>query len=855
MDLIRLDPRLVGFCTFCEQNISDDDQTEIGKRIRQLQLDVDRLVTDKLFGGWSSGQMTVIDPDSSLASDMRNLGKQIAFASLRSIATTNAALMSSDSFCGTPELNSTGVFRRTSVQSEAGDGYLGETTSTAAPERLDVSIASPMAAVRPHAPHVCTPPPIISPLAATARRLSEEHAATPPPHAPLTPMGRTFQRDRSASLVQQTPQERQRRHLVQCLSTISSLFLDGVHRQWVMDRHLRILENDLADVKDELDEARRQVEEFKSLRHGTALPPRALHVDVLPTWPAAGNPSGAPSGEGSPTKEESSTVMQRHGGVLTSWQHLSSSMSFHPRGNTVRDPSHILAAALAAARTHTGFRPAAHLKHTKQPTSMSSATQNSPQTATSHSPELHHGDETATLTMTATLGNLRPNDSVRSMRLVPHNTANTGKLMMSEEPADGSVMINQYLIVSELGAGSQGRVSLAFDTESGNTRAIKEIARPKIVAPGLRERVKAARHMNQLQKEIAIMKRCRHRNVVALYEVIDDPEAQSMYLVMQYVEHGAVAVQAADGTVTPVAPRRLANFARQLCAGLHYLHSHGVIHRDIKPENILLGGNDQVYLADFGISSIADDDEIPAHGMTLDAEQFGSFTATVSSCFQGHGAGNQPAHGTLIYRSPELLQEAPPAEVEPSDVWALGATLYGLLYGKHPFPICRPLQYIQNMETATVEFSPFVPDSNNSAAARSPKNHRQEKLPHYGKWETLLRGMLHRDPVERLTAAQAHSLAKSLDLEYDRFDRESFDHVLPEEIDMALTTMRHDLPPVSVSHQGTPPLRSPNLGFVSPGTKGLSPRALSPPSALTPTHRTAETTRQQPGAAGSGGAE
>jgi serine/threonine protein kinase len=335
----------------------------------------------------------------------------------------------------------------------------------------------------------------------------------------------------------------------------------------------------------------------------------------------------------------------------------------------------------------------------------------------------------------------------------------TDRLNLSIEQDE--TMINQYLVLSQIGKGCQGKVYLAMDTESGDTRAIKEIVK---AAGGTssRQRAENAKTLQQLKREIAIMKRCRHRNVVALYEVIDDPEAQSMYLVMQYVEHGAVAVQAADGTVTPVAPRRLANFARQLCAGLHYLHSHGVIHRDIKPENILLGGNDQVYLADFGISSIADD-------RAVSPREQGAHTAA-------------KARGTPVYLAPELLrtdrERSALASDEPLDVWALGLSLYVLLFGRLPWAFESGPAFMRAVVEQDIQYPP-----------RSAADPADEIC---GEWVALLRGMLSKDENTRFSALEAHAAAKRLHFKYadlDEVPESTCQRLKPDEIDSAVTTL------------------------------------------------------------------
>jgi serine/threonine protein kinase len=342
----------------------------------------------------------------------------------------------------------------------------------------------------------------------------------------------------------------------------------------------------------------------------------------------------------------------------------------------------------------------------------------------------------------------------------------------------GETMINQYLVLSHLGKGCQGNVYLALDTVSGVSRAVKEISKLPTTATSAasaRQRAEDSKAQQRLKREIAIMKKCRHRNVVALHVVIDDPDAQSIYLVMQYAEHGAVAVQAEDGSVTPVAPRLLADFARQLCTGLHYLHSHGVIHRDIKPENILLGGTEEVCLADFGISTMIDD------GRTgISQRDLLSFTKVA-------------ARGTPVYLAPELLrtdrERSPCASDEPIDVWALGLALYVLLFGRLPWAFESGPAYMRAVVEEDIEY-PLT-----SAADPTDEGWLRDE------WLVLLRGMLAKDEGKRLSALEAHAAAKQLHGRYAGGMGDA-DTCGPDvdtfAVDSAVTTIVSSRPPRSV---------------------------------------------------------
>ena len=244
-------------------------------------------------------------------------------------------------------------------------------------------------------------------------------------------------------------------------------------------------------------------------------------------------------------------------------------------------------------------------------------------------------------------------NSCVSLTTMPPVTESTRAILQEADPIDGCAMINQYLVMASIGQGSQATVHLVFDTENSEMRAMKSIRRSRAAAGITGLRTHKARIM-QLGREIQIMKRCRHRNIVALHEVIDDPDSDSLYLVMQYVPNGALFTVNARGIAsrTFTAPE-VAGIVRQVCASVVYLHERGLVHRDIKPDNLLVdASNGTVYLADFGVSDILN----PL--MTHSAPTSEPLSASLATS----GAPSQPILATSISPSGNAVGGAAPPD-------------------------------------------------------------------------------------------------------------------------------------------------------------------------------------------------
>lgn len=353
------------------------------------------------------------------------------------------------------------------------------------------------------------------------------------------------------------------------------------------------------------------------------------------------------------------------------------------------------------------------------------------------------------------------NASLVSLSRMPAVTNNSAKRGIDDE--SGNKKINEYVILGDIGRGSQGKVKLAFDTERNQLRAIKIIRRPPALqGHRVGGKVSAEEQRRRLEHEIAITKRLRHKNLVSLFEVIDDEEQDKLYLVFQHVSCGEIATMKGS-FCRRYDEARCAGFARQLTAGIAYLHEHGVVHRDIKPENILLEESDELFIVDFGVAEMLQQSDEGSR----DSEDVSAAWSKRRQTSQNQQLLVSGSVGTPAFMAPELLDvSASTADVacgDLQDVWSLGVTLFALLCGRLPW-VCEdrsvdksdPARYAFNMReyfNAVCQAPPMYPpqqwltDQNDVLAKHFDFQEKSEPLSK--QWVELLDAMLQKDPMKR----------------------------------------------------------------------------------------------------------
>ena len=233
------------------------------------------------------------------------------------------------------------------------------------------------------------------------------------------------------------------------------------------------------------------------------------------------------------------------------------------------------------------------------------------------------------------------------------------------EPSLLGKTISHYRIVSELGRGGMGVVYKAEDTRLGRPVALK-FMRDGLGLGSPAGSPQQAQALDRFRREARAASALNHPNICTVYDVGRDDG--SPYIVMEYLEGRTLRQCVEEG---PMAIPLVVDLAIQIADALSAAHGKGIVHRDIKPTNILVTGNGQAKILDFGLAK-------PERAAGERGSSGGA--APLADTLTNPGM----AVGTVCYMSPE---QARGEEVDArSDLFSFGTVLYEMLSGHHPFP-------------------------------------------------------------------------------------------------------------------------------------------------------------------------
>jgi WD40 repeat protein/predicted Ser/Thr protein kinase len=257
--------------------------------------------------------------------------------------------------------------------------------------------------------------------------------------------------------------------------------------------------------------------------------------------------------------------------------------------------------------------------------------------------------------------------------------------------------VGHFELLEEIGRGGMGVVYKARQVNLGRTVALKMILSGEFADPHEVERFRA---------EAEAAARLQHPNIVPLYEVGEEDSRH--FFAMALIEGPDLHEVLRDG---PLPPREAARLIQRVAEAVHYAHSQGIIHRDLKPGNILLDGQGEPHITDFGLARRRD-----ANSRLTETGQI---------------------VGTVGFIPPEQARERVDEIGPASDVYTLGALLYKCLTGRPPFQAADPIEALRQ----AVDNDPVPPRLLSPGVPRD--------------LETLCLKCLEKEPRRRFASAQA----------------------------------------------------------------------------------------------------
>ena len=272
---------------------------------------------------------------------------------------------------------------------------------------------------------------------------------------------------------------------------------------------------------------------------------------------------------------------------------------------------------------------------------------------------------------------------------------------MAADPSSARRVVGgRYALTDVLGRGGMGTVWLATDQVLERQVALKEVTFSVDLSDEDRRILR-----ERTLREARAAARLVHPHVTAVYDVVED--GGKPWLVMEHVS--ARSLQEILEMQGPLAHDAVARIGLDVLAALEAAHEAGIVHRDVKPANVLVDRAGGARLTDFGIAHATGDSSLTTGGALI---------------------------GSPSYMAPERANGETPGPAV--DLWSLGATLYAAVEGRPPFDRGEAMATL--MAVVSEDPAPML---------------------RAGPLEPVLLGLLTKDPVRRMTPAEAWRLLEA----------------------------------------------------------------------------------------------
>jgi serine/threonine protein kinase len=263
--------------------------------------------------------------------------------------------------------------------------------------------------------------------------------------------------------------------------------------------------------------------------------------------------------------------------------------------------------------------------------------------------------------------------------------------------------VGKYEIVKELGHGATSTVYLALDPFSQQQVALKVF---DLSVLHDQSRAKAFRKL--LLTEASLAGKLSHPHIVKIQDAVMDGDVN--YMVMEYVEGETLEIYGEVDHLLGLG--RIAEIIYKCCKALEYAQYQGITHRDIKPANILVRGESDIKITDFGAAVIESQQSTQVSGV-----------------------------GSPAYMSPEQIRELP--LTHQTDIYSLGVTMYRLLTGKLPFDAANSYSMIYQIMNIDPQppstFRPEIPPSMDAIVLRAMAKDTAQR---YQTWDEFARDLV-----------------------------------------------------------------------------------------------------------------